>query len=343
MSTPTTPHYEMTAPTLRVGDVGADVAHLKSKLDRAGYAFVNETPDTFGPAMLEAVRTFQRDRLLRVDGVCGPLTWESLAMADYKLGDRLLLLRRPYLRGDDVTELQERLSALGFDTGRVDGIFGEQTDLALASFQRNAGVTVDHICGPSTIAALRNLGHRVGWQESVSRVKERETLRRRSGALSDVRVAIGEPGDLGELAELTARGLRSLGCTVLLARTGEAERLAKLANLADATIYLGLWTSDTPGVASAYFASPRYSSPAGQRLAECVHHQIVAELGLSDLGLSGMTLPELLATRMPAAHIELGPAEIVHTEHQALMHAIIAGIQAWAQPHDSATKTLTLS
>jgi N-acetylmuramoyl-L-alanine amidase len=330
-------------PTLRVEDSGDDVVALQDHLDRAGYATVGDLPGVFGPATLASVTTFQTDRLLRVDGVCGPATWESLKMAGFTLGVRLLHLRHPMQRGDDVTELQERLCALGFDTGRVDGIFGEQTDLALASFQKNAGVTVDHVCGPSTIAALRNLGHRVGWQESVSRVKERESLRRRSGVLSEIRVAIGEPGDLGELAEYTARGLRSLGCTVLLARTGEAEQLAKLANLADATIYIGLWIGQQPGVTSAYFASHRDSSPAGQRLAECIHTEILSRTGLDDLGISGMTLPELLATRMPATHIELGPATFVETNRQPVMDALIAGIAAWAQPHEPTIGELRLN
>ena len=43
-------------------------------------------------------------------------------------------------RGDDVADLQQRLSTLGFDTGRVDGIFGDRTSRALAEFQRNAGL-----------------------------------------------------------------------------------------------------------------------------------------------------------------------------------------------------------
>ena len=51
------------------------------------------------------------------------------------------------LRGDDVAELQQRLSALGFDTGRVDGIFGDLTSAALGEFQRNVGLPVDGIAG----------------------------------------------------------------------------------------------------------------------------------------------------------------------------------------------------
>ena len=57
----------------------------------------------------------------------------------------------------DVAELQRRLSALGFDPGRVDGIFGDQTTDALVDFQRNAGLSPDGICGPQTLAELIRL------------------------------------------------------------------------------------------------------------------------------------------------------------------------------------------
>ena len=39
----------------------------------------------------------------------------------------MLYHRIPMMRGDDVAELQARLNSLGFDTGKVDGIFGPDT------------------------------------------------------------------------------------------------------------------------------------------------------------------------------------------------------------------------
>ena len=45
--------------------------------------------------------------------------------------------RIPDLRGDDVAELQVRLAQLGFNPGRIDGIFGPLTEDALRDFQRN--------------------------------------------------------------------------------------------------------------------------------------------------------------------------------------------------------------
>ena len=64
------------------------------------------------------------------------------------------------LRGDDVAELQQRLCTLGFDTGRVDGIFGDATVRALDEFQRNAGLPVDGIVGGATLKELVRLESR---------------------------------------------------------------------------------------------------------------------------------------------------------------------------------------
>ena len=80
--------------------------------------------------------------------MCGPQTWSALVEAGRDLGDRFLYRRTPMLRGDDVAELQQRLSALGFDTGRVDGIFGDLTSAALGEFQRNVGLPSTASPGP---------------------------------------------------------------------------------------------------------------------------------------------------------------------------------------------------
>ncbi len=49
--------------------------------------------------------------------------------------------------GDNVTELQLRLTELGFYNGPITGYFGEQTEAAYIRFQKAAGVYVDGIAG----------------------------------------------------------------------------------------------------------------------------------------------------------------------------------------------------
>ncbi|MGH2828973.1 MAG: peptidoglycan-binding domain-containing protein, partial [Actinomycetota bacterium] len=100
---------------------------------------------TFGTSTAAAVRAFQQRRGLVSDGIVGSETWRELVEASWHLGDRVVYVRSPQMRGDDVREAQERLSTLGFDPGRIDGIFGPQTVSALVEFQHNYGLPADGI------------------------------------------------------------------------------------------------------------------------------------------------------------------------------------------------------
>jgi len=56
--------------------------------------------------------------------------------------------------GDEVSKIQSRLSAWGYYTGDIDGLYGYLTYSAVKSFQTKNGLTVDGIAGPETLAAL---------------------------------------------------------------------------------------------------------------------------------------------------------------------------------------------
>src|SRR5690242_19253561 len=177
----------MTAPALiRRGSRGEDVRDLQQRLVAIGYALTGDDAGVFGAATERAVHEFQTRRGLRVDGIVGRETWAALVESGFTLGDRLLYFRRPMLRGDDVTELQRRLNALGFDAGREDGILGRATVAALTEFQRNAGLPADGICGDTTIAALARVGTMADGE--VSAVREREALRRAPRTLATRKV-----------------------------------------------------------------------------------------------------------------------------------------------------------
>lgn len=53
--------------------------------------------------------------------------------------------------------LQERLKALGYNVGAIDGINGSQTQTAIKAFQRAKGLTVDGIVGKNTWRKLLGL------------------------------------------------------------------------------------------------------------------------------------------------------------------------------------------
>lgn len=51
-------------------------------------------------------------------------------------------------------DLQQRLAALNFNPGPVDGVLGRRTIAAIRAFQQSKGLQVDGIVGPKTAAAL---------------------------------------------------------------------------------------------------------------------------------------------------------------------------------------------
>src|SRR5438876_8787144 len=164
----------MTAAALQWGETGEAVRDLQRRLAALGLDSTSDEPGEFGAATEAAVRAFQQQRGLVVDGLCGPQTWASLVESGFSLGDRTLYFRQPMLRGDDVQELQRQLNTLGFDAGRPDGILGDETARAISEFQRNAGLAPDAICGPATVKALQQLGTLA--DGSVASVREREML-----------------------------------------------------------------------------------------------------------------------------------------------------------------------
>ncbi len=68
------------APILRTGSQGESVASLQQSLSDLGF---NPGPidGNFGPLTDAAIRAFQGAEGLKVDGICGPLTWSALSRA----------------------------------------------------------------------------------------------------------------------------------------------------------------------------------------------------------------------------------------------------------------------
>jgi peptidoglycan hydrolase-like protein with peptidoglycan-binding domain len=106
------------------------VANLQIRLREAGY-YNGPINGTYGEATEAAVRQFQQDRELEVDGIAGPNTLAALAgsLDVEALRDELQNTDRPL----DISNLQRRLLNLEYDV-TVDGIYGPQTQEALIRF-----------------------------------------------------------------------------------------------------------------------------------------------------------------------------------------------------------------
>ncbi len=316
-------------PSMAFGARGEHVRDLQARLVVLGHATDPDEPGAYGPATENAVRAFQRKRSLLVDGLVGPDTWHELVEASYSPGDRVLYLRYPSMRGDDVRALQATLNQLGFDAGREDGILGERTERAVRDFQRNSGLTVDGIVGPTTLTSLSRVRSGAGsGGPGLGVVREDVSLEVRRLSVHGARVAIDpahgpeDPGATGAdgtieaeavmaLARAVSAALRARGAEVLVVRTGQgnpstSER-AREANSAGVDVFVSIHLAGHAAPADAratvfYCGREDWFSRAGRHLAESVHEALEA-FGLPGGGVHPVWLPILRETRMPAVSV----------------------------------------
>ena len=332
----------MTGPLVRHGDAGEGVRDLQRRLAGSGAESIGE-PGVFDDATLDALTAFQRRAGLRGDGICDRHTWNALVEAGYLLGDRQLYVRTPMMRGDDVADLQRRLGALGFDSGRIDGIFGPRTAAALGEFQRNSGLTPDGILGSDSIAALRRLGQGRTEAFQVAQVRERLQLQGHVRELAGSRIALGEPGGLGALISACTHLLRNSGAHVIVLDHPDWSVQAREANQFAADCYVGVQLHSQPGVRAAFFQTQGFESRGGRHLAELVTRQLdVSALSGPSL-CQGMRLPVLRETRMPAVLCDLGPPAGVVAGTAAIADAIARAIGHWLAEPIPAASLATLS
>ncbi|GGA32778.1 peptidoglycan-binding protein [Okeania sp. KiyG1] len=132
-------------PVLRNGSNGSDVTLIQRLLNNAGYGSLVED-GIFGVRTDAAVKQFQKDRSLTVDGIVGSQTWGALLPPTIARGSS----------GDDVKRLQMTLNEMGYSLVG-DGIFGSNTEAAVKEFQKNSSLEVDGIVGPLTWYALMSI------------------------------------------------------------------------------------------------------------------------------------------------------------------------------------------
>lgn len=286
-----------------------------------------------------AIVDFQRNRGLDPHGRCDTDTWAVLVEASWALGDRLLYHTSPNLRGDDVAEVQSLLTRLGFDCGRVDGIYGPRTVAAVADFQRNCGLDDDGACGRATVAALRQLSRHTGTGPGVALLHEHERLRSSERRLEGRRIVIGQFGGLSALARATTRQLRAIGAQVVTIDEPDARVQAASANRFDADLYLGLEATASPTITLSYYSVPTFTSTGGRTFARLLRERLEEDVaGWSELtprriqiDTIGMRRPILRETRMPAVLATLGPVRQVVDHAPMVSSALARAVKAWCE------------
>ena len=197
------------AATYKQGSSGEKVRDIQENLIGLGY-LEDDADGDFGPRTTEAVKAFQADFGLAVDGSAGKATQTALRNAvvrvqvelkklgydpggaDGHFGPRTASAVKAFQKklglkqtgtadaatrkaiddrsggmqsgtaiprgssGTQVKYLQQALTGLGFSAGTVDGHYGSMTEAAVREFQDAYGLTVDGKAGRLTMTALKN-------------------------------------------------------------------------------------------------------------------------------------------------------------------------------------------
>jgi N-acetylmuramoyl-L-alanine amidase len=278
------------------------VRDLHERLHELGHVSMAETLEVFGDETVALVEAFQRAKGLPITGEVDEVTWTRLVEAGWRLGQRLLFLTRPYLRGDDVAELQVRLAQLGFNPGRIDGIFGPLLEDALGEFQRNCGLEVNGTLTRRTLLELTRVTPSTSTPHLVNEARDI------AGFLEDASGPIVLCG-ASPLRLLLEESLRSQRPVVALTDATSIE-VSSYANEHQAAFVLSFEQIDPyEGFRLNYWASYRSHSRRGEMLASALASALSKSRVASRVEIAGMALPILRETKMTTLHIEHGPRD----------------------------------
>ena len=160
---------------LKLNSTGKEVSALQTDLTTLGYYWAQITGN-FGEKTETAVKRFQEENGLTVDGVAGKKTLDAIAAAVAKKGGSsagsttsttgsVLKLNS---QGTKVSQLQTDLKQLGYYYAEITGNFGEKTEAAVKEFQKRNGLSADGVAGTNTLAAIAAAVEKAGGSVSGS-------------------------------------------------------------------------------------------------------------------------------------------------------------------------------
>lgn len=211
------------------------------------------------------------------------------------------------MRGDDVAELQVRLAQLGFNPGRIDGIFGSLTAEALSEFQRNCALEPSDTLTRETLQALRRMS---ATNTSRSLVTDARDLAGFNPVTGGAVLLCGDGPLVTALA--VALGEETLVRTEI---DTTQEHAALCANEHDVALVLSFQTLEhIEGLHLHYWASYRSHSHRGELLASSLAAVLAHLPDVPRIEVTGMALPILRETKMTTIHVEHGniPEQVLH-------------------------------
>jgi hypothetical protein len=144
---PNTPTTDKTIYAQISNGVNGNIVYILQGLLEMNGCTVKGIDGKFGRNTESAVKQYQSNKGLSVDGIVGPKTWGALKktpMPQIMNGSK----------GNAVYVAQAMLDLLGTYPKWIDGEFGPKTKAATEKYQRSKSLGVDGIIGPKTWASL---------------------------------------------------------------------------------------------------------------------------------------------------------------------------------------------
>ncbi len=153
-----------------------EVLALQKRLIQLGYLEIDEPTEYFGSATEYAVKLFQRQHELTMDGVAGE---QTLALLYSDEAQKYTL--KEGAEGRDVKMLQEQLVDLGYlESSQVDYVYGEVTQAAVMAFQKRNKLTADGKAGEKTLALLYSDDAKVSAELAAKQKAEEEAAAKKA-------------------------------------------------------------------------------------------------------------------------------------------------------------------
>ena len=157
---------------LKLGSTGKEVSALQTDLTTLGFYWAQITGN-FGEKTETAVKRFQEENGLTVDGVAGKKTLDAIAAAVARKGGSTVAsttgsVLKLNSQGTKVSQLQTDLKQLGYYYAEITGTFGEKTEAAVKDFQKKNGLSADGVAGANTLAAIAAAEEKAGGSVSGS-------------------------------------------------------------------------------------------------------------------------------------------------------------------------------
>ncbi len=188
------------------GAKGELVIDIQTRLMELGYLAIDEPTSNFGEATQSAVKLFQRQHDLQMDGIVGAQTQTLLFSEEAKAYVMLA-----GMEGDDIESFQRQLEELGYlEDNQITGYYGDVTTEAVKYFQRRNHLTQDGKAGEKTLETLNTEDARPTY------VMEQELVKKAKAAAKAAKAKTPS----GRIDKLIAIAAKQVGKPYILGKSG---------------------------------------------------------------------------------------------------------------------------